>query len=439
MTALDESSLSLGKATVVSIVSHLLFLALIPFLYQRPELVVPERKQIKLVVLRAPRPSPEPEKAAGRTRTVVKPKPQKPKPRPAAKSEPLPPAPPKSAAKAEPVPEKKAHAPLPRVPVSAVTAPMLSSGHRRVLPEIESGSKRRSSIVDVAASYDKDRTPSPPAKQTVRTGRMPEITVLSPDRFPASKPFDVSVRRAGIPVKTGRQDFASPFDFADIEQASGSSPPEKPEPDKSFPDHVFGNEPRLDYTEESRRSGNIPDSARLQPTTSLDHLLDEPGSPDTSGDRAVDTGHRRVVPTSREFMTSVVTGDVREAAVPVGERSEPTAGREGKVRVQTDPGEVEFARGTINTRPRFIHWVVPSYPPWAERMGKEGKVRLRLEVSDTGKVENVTVVENTAGEVLAGAARETAYQWKLEPVLVDGVPVDVVVYKTIYFILEHGD
>jgi len=428
----NDASLSFGKATVISIVFHLLFLALIPFLYQRPELVVPERKHINLVVLRASKPSPEPEKTAGKTRAVVKSRPKKPKPKPR-------PAPAKPAAKPVPVPEKKAHAPLPRVSVSAATPVLLSSGDRRILPKIESGSRRSSTVVDVTASYDKIPPPSPPAKRSVRSGRMPEITGLSPDSFPASEPLDVSVRRAGIPVKAGRQDFASPLDFADIEQAPELSAPEKPELDKSFTYPVLGHELRLDHTEESRRTGEIPDIERLQKTTSLDHLVDDPVNPDTSGDRTGDTGHRRVVPIPRAFMTSGVTGDIHEAAVPVGERSESTVGREGKVRVQADPGEVEFARGTINTRPRFIHWVAPSYPPWAERMGKEGKVKLRLEVSDTGKVENVTVVENTAGEVLAAAARETAYQWKLEPVLVDGIPVDVVVYKTIYFILEHGD
>ncbi len=46
-----------------------------------------------------------------------------------------------------------------------------------------------------------------------------------------------------------------------------------------------------------------------------------------------------------------------------------------------------------NESPTFIHQEIPVYPMWAKRLGKEGKVLLKLLIDTNGRLQNIEVVE----------------------------------------------
>ena len=83
---------------------------------------------------------------------------------------------------------------------------------------------------------------------------------------------------------------------------------------------------------------------------------------------------------------------------------------------------------------RLIDQVRPVYPPEAKASGLQGKVRLRVMVGKDGSVKRVDIRE---GESAFATAAETAVkQWRYEPVLLDGQPVDVLVDVVVNFTLQ---
>jgi len=82
-------------------------------------------------------------------------------------------------------------------------------------------------------------------------------------------------------------------------------------------------------------------------------------------------------------------------------------------------------RGTL------VHRVEPIYPPQAHSMGLSGAVVLDAAVSDTGVVQDVTVV--SGHPVLAQAATNAVRQWRYSPWLLNGKPVKVRTMITVNF------
>lgn len=72
--------------------------------------------------------------------------------------------------------------------------------------------------------------------------------------------------------------------------------------------------------------------------------------------------------------------------------------------------------------PKFLRRTLPIYPMMARRMGKEGRVVLRLTIDEKGNLSNVEVIEN-AGYGFAEAAVEAVRKSSFLPVLKDGKPV----------------
>ncbi len=445
------------KAIVVSIVFHIVFLAAIPHLYQAPALDTPEEKKISLVVLRTPRPSPKPEPAKGTPKTAVKKSRNQKKKR-------IKPSSPQKQKISAPLQEKAVNLakpllpPMPDMVVSSEKREMLSAGEKRTLPEAENLYAKRQ--LDPLISTDQEKNEaSVLSLQKVNKGRndllipasaLKEIMSESPAK-PTSESLPVSVRRSNLPVRATRRSSGSTLDFPEHSNEGDNQ--------TGAEQLVSGGKPDIPPAFPSGRAlekGVLPAGkkqtydrmtvSRTQRTAGIEHLLTEIEDQEQNARKTGSSLPGKAggilshpLPKVDElYSRNSPDESLPELSITNGERSSGAMSQGVKGRVQVDPGEVEFARKTITTRPRLLHWVAPSYPEWAERMGKEGKVRLQLEVSKTGKVENVSVVENTAGEVLATAARESAYRWKFEPVFIDGVPVDVVVYKTIYFILEHG-
>ncbi len=114
-----------------------------------------------------------------------------------------------------------------------------------------------------------------------------------------------------------------------------------------------------------------------------------------------------------------VTGR-RPAAQPA-----PVAGTPQRIRVG---GNVQMSK--------LIRQARPVYPPELQNAGVEGTVILRAVVSVTGDLLNVEVVNTNVNPGLAQAALDAVRQWRYQPTLLNGQPVEVVTTITVDFKLE---
>jgi protein TonB len=103
-----------------------------------------------------------------------------------------------------------------------------------------------------------------------------------------------------------------------------------------------------------------------------------------------------------------------QPAPPVAVSAAPIAGEEPKPLL-----DVEF--GSTNA-PQFLHREMPVYPFMARRLGKEGRVLLRLTIDENGRLLNIEVVE-MAGFGFTEAAVEAVKKSTFLPAMQDGRPV----------------
>ena len=83
---------------------------------------------------------------------------------------------------------------------------------------------------------------------------------------------------------------------------------------------------------------------------------------------------------------------------------------------------------------RLIHPIVPVYPEAARQAGIEGEVTLRVLIGRDGAVRGIDAI---SGEpVLVRAAMHAVEQWRYEPVVLGGAPVNVVSAVTVAFHLR---
>jgi TonB family protein len=85
--------------------------------------------------------------------------------------------------------------------------------------------------------------------------------------------------------------------------------------------------------------------------------------------------------------------------------------------------------------PRFIHRELPVYPFLARKLGKEGKVVLRLALDEKGKLQGIDTVE-TSGFGFADAASRAIRKSTFEPAISNGVAVSSRVLVPIRFVLN---
>lgn len=99
---------------------------------------------------------------------------------------------------------------------------------------------------------------------------------------------------------------------------------------------------------------------------------------------------------------------------------------------KTDIIDAEFgsSRG-----PKFIHREIPVYPQIARRLGKEGRVVLRLTLNEKGELVNIEVIEG-APYGFTESAIEAVKKSKFSPATKDGKPVACRVVLPIRFILK---
>ena len=78
----------------------------------------------------------------------------------------------------------------------------------------------------------------------------------------------------------------------------------------------------------------------------------------------------------------------------------------------------------------------PQYPYKAARRGIEGWVRVAFDVTTTGSVDNVEVIESDPPGEFDKAAINAVYRWRFKPRIVNGVAVSGKASQVVEFTLK---
>ncbi len=95
-----------------------------------------------------------------------------------------------------------------------------------------------------------------------------------------------------------------------------------------------------------------------------------------------------------------------------------------------------FELKAVDSRPRPIRRVRPTYPYSARRRGTEGYVRVQFVVDREGQVENIRILSAENGDIFNESVRAALNRWKFKPGQKDGRAVPVVIRTTFQFRLE---
>ncbi len=78
----------------------------------------------------------------------------------------------------------------------------------------------------------------------------------------------------------------------------------------------------------------------------------------------------------------------------------------------------------------------PEYPAISRRMGEEGKLVLRVELDESGRIDEAKVISSSGYERLDAAALTAVKSWQCNPSLRNGQPVRAVALQPFNFVLQ---
>lgn len=78
----------------------------------------------------------------------------------------------------------------------------------------------------------------------------------------------------------------------------------------------------------------------------------------------------------------------------------------------------------------------PEYPAISRRMGEEGKLVLRVELDEEGRIDTAKVISSSGYERLDNAALTAVKNWQCNPSLRNGQPVRAVALQPFNFVLQ---
>ena len=78
----------------------------------------------------------------------------------------------------------------------------------------------------------------------------------------------------------------------------------------------------------------------------------------------------------------------------------------------------------------------PTYPAISRRMGEEGKLMLRVELDEDGRIDQAQVVDSSGYDRLDKAALEAVKSWQCRPSIRNGQPVRAVALQPFNFVLQ---
>lgn len=120
---------------------------------------------------------------------------------------------------------------------------------------------------------------------------------------------------------------------------------------------------------------------------------------------------------------------------------------ESNVTTSAAPADVQASTGTpnmpvtvafgSNSGPAFMHRESPHYPLLARRMGKEGKVILRLTIDEKGNLQNIEVVKGESHGFTEAAVKAVKTS-TFRPAMKKGKPVPSSALLPINFVLKDG-
>jgi protein TonB len=91
-------------------------------------------------------------------------------------------------------------------------------------------------------------------------------------------------------------------------------------------------------------------------------------------------------------------------------------------------GNVQFAK--------LLQQAKPVYPASAQAAGIQGTVLLRAVIGTDGRIMGLTV-SSSPDPTLSDAAMESARQWRYQPTLLNGEPVEVLTTISVNFRLDQ--
>jgi protein TonB len=84
---------------------------------------------------------------------------------------------------------------------------------------------------------------------------------------------------------------------------------------------------------------------------------------------------------------------------------------------------------------RLVNQPKPSYPPLARQARIQGVVRFNAVIGRDGSIQNLTLV--SGHPLLVPSATEAVRQWRYQPTLLNGDPVEVVTTIDVNFTLSQ--
>jgi protein TonB len=174
----------------------------------------------------------------------------------------------------------------------------------------------------------------------------------------------------------------------------------------------------------------------------------EGGQPAPAGETGIDSpgsGDPAEMPGAQDGLTAQRTSGTGFAGTP-GDTA-PDEDRAANVTAGSGDGSAQEAGSSadsgagssgyvaISTLKR-TNYVAPNYPRSAQRRNITGWVDVSFTVNRGGNVANVGVLDSSPGDVFNDAATEAVSQWRFEPSVENGVPVEKLVAVRLMFSLE---
>jgi periplasmic protein TonB len=195
-------------------------------------------------------------------------------------------------------------------------------------------------------------------------------------------------------------------------------PPGPPPPPPVRPQSVAPAQPRQ-FTAEFTQPREIPEEIEI--------IIDEPApalSPRANVIGGIGSGDG-----ARDGVIDSILGQTRRAAAPPPPPPPP------EPKAEPEPEETQRVRVGGEVRaPVLIRRVAPKYPPLARPTRVEGVVRLACIIGVDGRLNSITTV--SGHPLLVPAAVEAVRQWRYQPTLLNGNPVEVVMQVSVNFKLR---
>ena len=112
------------------------------------------------------------------------------------------------------------------------------------------------------------------------------------------------------------------------------------------------------------------------------------------------------------------------------------SGERGGSAGDSGPSAAVAGRGGKTQQPYALTAPVPPYPPLARREGTEGKVKLKVLISEEGRVTGVSLFRSSGSPLLDQSALETLEKWRFSPAMQNGRRVAAWVVVPVVFSLH---